>query len=125
MKDKIRFIHCADVHLGANPYGIKERFNDMGNVFKEVIDFDERKDEDFPELMELKVDRGNIISNMIQRIKYTSKFAKIESKYVPVDFKKYNEVYVFCDSDPIGYYLSYKKIKRSRPSWHRSNLQYL
>ena len=29
---------------------------------------------------------------------------------MPVDFGKYKDVYVFCDSDPIGYYLSYKKI---------------
>lgn len=27
-----------------------------------------------------------------------------------VDFKKYQDIYVFCDSDPIGYYLNYKKI---------------
>lgn len=93
--------------------------NDFGNigerllktkVFKEVIDFDEKKDIEFPELMELKKDRGNIISNMVQRIKYTSKLAKLESKYVPVNFKEYNEVYVFCDSDPIGVYLNKKRI---------------
>ena len=30
---------------------------------------------------------------------------------MPVDFRQYEDVYVFCDSDPIGYYLSYKKIR--------------
>ena len=34
--DKIRFLHCSDIHLGANPYCIKERFEDMGNVFEYV-----------------------------------------------------------------------------------------
>ena len=28
-----------------------------------------------------------------------------------MDFAKYRDIYVFCDSDPIGYYLNYKKIK--------------
>lgn len=39
MKDSIRFIHCSDIHLGANPYQIKERFDDMGKVFKDVVDY--------------------------------------------------------------------------------------
>lgn len=94
----------------SNDFGnIGERLLKTG-VFREVIDFDEKKDSEFPELMELKKDRGNIIPNMIQRIKYTGKLAKLESKYVPVNFKKYNEVYVFCDSDPIGVYLNKKRI---------------
>ena len=29
---------------------------------------------------------------------------------IPSYFKEYKDIYVFCDSDPIGYYLSYKKI---------------
>lgn len=38
-KEKIRFIHCSDLHLGANPYQIQDRLNDMGLVFKEVIEY--------------------------------------------------------------------------------------
>ena len=30
---------------------------------------------------------------------------------MPVDLKKYRDIYVFCDSDPIGYHLNYKKIR--------------
>ena len=47
MKDKIRFIHCSDIHLGANPYGIKLRFEDMGKVFKEVVNYALSIDIDF------------------------------------------------------------------------------
>ncbi|HBY20155.1 MAG: hypothetical protein A2Y24_00745 [Clostridiales bacterium GWE2_32_10] len=33
----IKFIHCSDIHLGANPYGIEERFEDMGKAFLQVV----------------------------------------------------------------------------------------
>ena len=39
MKKKIKFIHCADIHLGANPFEIEERFEDMGKAFEQVCDF--------------------------------------------------------------------------------------
>lgn len=79
-------------------------------VFKEVYFFDEKREEDFPELKKLKEDRGNIVLNMIQRIKFTSLMAKMESRYVPVDFRDYDDIYVFCDSDPIGIYLNKQHI---------------
>lgn len=47
---------------------------------------------------------------MFARIKYTKLLGKPQEPYVPVDFREYRDIYVFCDSDPIGYYLSYKKI---------------
>ena len=47
MKKKIRFIHCADIHLGANPFEIEERFEDMGKAFKQVCDFAIDKKVDF------------------------------------------------------------------------------
>ena len=56
------------------------------------------------------MDRGNIVINMLARIKYTKMLGKLQEPYVPVNFKEYKDIYVFCDSDPIGYYLSYKKI---------------
>ena len=56
-------------------------------------------------------DKGNIVLNLLQRIKYTKMLGKLQEEFVPVDLKKYDDVYVFCDSDPIGYYLNYKKIK--------------
>lgn len=94
----------------SNDFGnLKDRAEKSG-LFNEVIMFDEKEDVFFKELDKYKVDRGNIVSNMFQRILYTKKFGKLESEYVPVDFTQYEDIYVFCDSDPIGYYLSYKKI---------------
>jgi hypothetical protein len=31
--------------------------------------------------------------------------------YIPVNLKEYGEVFVYCDSDPIGYYLNMNRIK--------------
>ncbi len=35
---KTRFLHCADIHLGYQQYGQKERFNDFAAAFNTVID---------------------------------------------------------------------------------------
>jgi hypothetical protein len=86
-----------------------QRFAECG-IFRNVVLFDEKRDTDFPELAKWKEDKGNIIANMRSRIRFTKEFAKLEAPFVPVDFKQYKEVYVFCDSDPIGYYLNQNKI---------------
>lgn len=96
--------------LMSNDWGdIKERIVPSG-VFKEVYEFDEKKETFFPELAKYRVNHGNIIANMIPRIVFTKKFAKLQEKYVPVNFNDYDEVYVYCDSDPIGLYLNQKKV---------------
>ncbi|MBW7882432.1 MAG: metallophosphoesterase, partial [Caldilineaceae bacterium] len=35
---KIRFLHCADIHLGYVQYGHKDRFNDFASAFNALID---------------------------------------------------------------------------------------
>ena len=79
-------------------------------LFDEVYMFEEKEDVNFPEVMEYHKNRGNLLLNMLARMKYTKLLGKAQQDYVPVDFGEYKDVYVFCDSDPIGYYLSYKKI---------------
>lgn len=88
---------------------LKERVEATG-LFAQVIEFDEKPEDFFPELAKYRKDRGNILGNMLARIKFTRRYAKLEAPYVPVDFKEYGDVYVFCDSDPIGYYLNQHKI---------------
>ena len=36
--EDMRFLHCADIHLGYQQYNNKERFNDFGRAFYAVID---------------------------------------------------------------------------------------
>lgn len=94
----------------SNDFGdIKSRIPASG-YFKEVFEYDEKRETEFPELMKYKKDRGNILLNMIPRIIFTSKFAKLQAQYVPVDFRNYDDVYVFCDNDPIGVYLNKNRI---------------
>lgn len=94
----------------SNDFGnIDERARQCG-LFEEVYWFDEKRDDFFPQLKKYRKDRGNIIVNMLARIIFTKKFGKLQEPYVPVDFKQYENIYVFCDIDPIGYYLSYKRI---------------
>lgn len=85
----------------------KERAESTG-IFRNVVMYEESRD--FPELEKYRRDRGNIIFNMFARIRYTKKLAKLNEPLVPVDMKKYRDIYVFCDADPIGYYLNWKKI---------------
>ena len=89
---------------------LKERVESTG-LFEAVYEFDEKRDTFFPELAKYRQNRGNIIANLWQRIIFTRKFAKALEPYIPVDLKKYDEVYVYCDSDPIGYYLNMNHIK--------------
>lgn len=79
-------------------------------LFADVVMFDEKDWTFFPELVELKKDRKNLFANMKQRIRFCRRLGELEEPYVPVDFSQYRDIFVFCDSDPIGYYLSYKKI---------------
>lgn len=94
----------------SNDFGnLKDRAEKCG-LFEAVYMFEEKEDIFFPQLEKYHIDRGNIILNMFARMKYTKLLGKLQEEYVPVDFKEYKDIYVFCDSDPIGYYLNYKKI---------------
>ena len=36
--NKVKFLHCGDLHLGCKPNHLEERYNDFFNSFKELID---------------------------------------------------------------------------------------
>lgn len=119
------YIACLkEFHLPAEERGkatlvLSKMSNDFGNLkeraeksglFEAVFDYDEKEESFFPELVAYRQDTGNLVKNMIQRIRFTKKFGKLQAPYVPVDFREYGDIYVFCDSDPIGYYLSTHRI---------------
>lgn len=89
---------------------LKDRVEATG-LFESVYEFDEKREDFFPELAQYRQDRGNIVFNMLSRMRFTRRLAKLNEPYVPVDFREYRNIYVFCDSDPIGYYLNWKHIR--------------
>lgn len=88
---------------------LKERVESTG-LFEAVIEFDEKREDYFPELAQYRKPAGNLLGNLWNRIRFTKRYAQLEAPFVPVDFKEYKDIYVYCDSDPIGYYLNQNKI---------------
>lgn len=89
--------------------GLKERLEESG-LFARVWILDEKKDTFFPELAKYKESSGNLLRHFYNRILYTKKFPRLLESHILIDFSQYREVNVYCDSDPIGYYLNYKHI---------------
>lgn len=89
---------------------LKDRL-DASGFFRKVIEYDEKNMDFFPDLAKYRQKSSNAVSGMINRINLTTKFAKLQEKYVPVNFREYEQIYVFCDSDPIGYYLNKNHIR--------------
>ncbi|MBE5892059.1 MAG: lipooligosaccharide sialyltransferase [Lachnospiraceae bacterium] len=95
--------------MSTNFENLKSRVESTG-LFEEVIEFDEKSEDFFPELAELRKSAGNFLGNLWKRIRFTREYARLEAPYIPVDFRQYQDIYVYCDSDPIGYYLNQNKI---------------
>jgi len=92
-------------HMSTDFGDFSERVRKSG-FFEEVVDFDEKHERCFPELAKYRQKEKNFIKSTLNRIKFTKKFARLQAEYIPVDFKQYRDIYVFCDSDPIGFYLN-------------------
>lgn len=88
---------------------LKSRVESTG-LFRRVIEFDEKREDFFPELAELRKGGRGFLGNLYRRIQFTKRYAQLEAPYVPVDFREYGDIYVYCDSDPIGYYLNQNRI---------------
>lgn len=88
---------------------LKDRVERTG-LFEQVLEYDEKREDFFPELAAFRQDKGNILFNMLARVRFTKSLARLNAPYVPVNFKEYGDIYIFCDSDPVGYYLNWKHI---------------
>jgi len=95
---------------------MSNNFEELGSrvestgLFRQVIEFDEKREDFFPELAKWRKGTGGFLGNLYCRIRFTKRYAQLEAPYVPVDFREYEDVYVYCDSDPIGYYLNMNRI---------------
>lgn len=96
-------------HMSIQFGDLKSRVIGCG-IFEAVVDFDEKKPDFFPELAKYKKPGCRPAKALYNRIRYTKRLAELEAPFIPVDFREYKEIYVFCDSDPIGYYLNQNRI---------------
>ena len=95
----------------SNDFGdLKERLL-ASNIFYDVMIFEEKHREEFRELDFFNKSYNNIVVNMFHRIRFTKLLGELQKPFVPVNFKNYDNIYVFCDSDPIGYYLNRYRIR--------------
>lgn len=88
---------------------LKERVESTG-LFEQVYEFDEKNEKCFPQLRKYRENSGSFIGNLFRRIRFTRQYAELQKPYIPVDFREYKDIYVYCDSDPIGYYLNREHI---------------
>lgn len=88
---------------------LKERVESTG-LFEKVYEFDEKNESFFPELAKWRRGAGGFLGNLWCRIQFTRQYARLQEPYLPVDFREYRDIYVYCDSDPIGYYLNQNHI---------------
>lgn len=102
--------HIALSQISTDFEQLPERLEKAG-FFERVIRLDEKKEQDFPQLEKYRKNYNSIVKHMWNRMLFTKMLPKCEEPYLSVaDWKSYQDIYVFCDSDPIGYYLNYKKI---------------
>lgn len=94
-------------------------FQDLGiilkrlNVFNDIIELNEVHPSKFEEKFAYTINRShwwNPFQIIINYTFYWRYIAKQTAKYINHDFRNYKDIYVFCDSDPIGQYLNYKRI---------------
>lgn len=93
-------------------------------VFDEIVEYDERREDSFPSLDKYRVP-GNIVKNMINRMRLMKAFSRELEPFCPVDFKEYKDIYVFCDRDPIGIYLTGHRIHYHAVEDGLNTLQYV
>lgn len=96
--------------MSTNFENLKSRVESTG-LFEEVLEFDEKREDFFPELAKYRKDTGSFLGNLKNRIWFTKEYARLEAPYVPVNLREYKDIYVYCDSDPIGYYLNQNRIR--------------
>lgn len=88
---------------------LKNRLSEA-KIFDNVYSLHEVSDINIPGLMKYKENHNNILVHLFNRLIYTKKYGKAQDKFFDINFKEYKDIFVYCDSDAIGYYLNYHHI---------------
>lgn len=89
---------------------LDERLSASG-VFDQVCRLHEVRDRDIPGLMKYKENHNNVLIHLVNRLIYTKKYGKAQDQFFTIDFRQYQDIFVYCDSDAVGYYLNYHHIR--------------
>ena len=79
---------------------------ERSDIFDDVLIFPEKAETEYEELIPLKQNTHSAIGNLKNRIRFCKRLGELTAPLVPTDLKAFGDIYVFCDSDPIGYYLN-------------------
>lgn len=81
------------------------------NVFDDVIELNEVHPRFFKKKFNYALKSKNWFYRvLIEDLLYWRYIAIQEKEYLNIDFRKYKDIFVYCDSDPIGKYLNYNKL---------------
>ena len=78
--------------MSTNFENLKSRVESTG-LFEEVLEFDEKREDFFPELAKYREDTGSFLGNLKNRIRFTKEYARLEAPYVPVNLREYKDIY--------------------------------
>lgn len=102
----------ADILLStiSTEFGELEHRLRTSNLFGKVEILPECHPRFFKKPFRGELGQGNPLKKLVQRHRYFRYVVENEESYLSRDYGKYKDIYVFCDSDPVGYYLNGKKI---------------
>ncbi len=84
---------------------------EKSNLFTEVIELNEVHPRFFEEKFKYNLEKKSwLFKTIIGGLFFWRYVAIQEEKYLNIDFSNYEDIFIYCDSDPIGQYLNYKKI---------------
>lgn len=96
--------------MSTNFKDLKKRIENTG-IFNNVLEMDEKR---VTYLIKDNIDLYSklpVIFKIFSGFLFYKKIALGLEPFIDIDFSKYDKIFVFCDSDPIAYYLNNKKIK--------------
>lgn len=106
-KGKKADIALSDIFMDFG--GLDKRLSET-NIFDRVYRLHEVSDEKIPGLMKYKENYNNVLIHLVNRLIFTKKYGKAQDQFFDIDFRMYQDIFVYCDSDAIGYYLNYHHI---------------
>ena len=87
-------------------YGSLQSRLEKEDLFDTVMELNEVHPRFFEEPYPRPLGTGGWLRKLWERRQYYRYVVKNEEKHINFDFRKTDEIYVFCDSDPIGSYLN-------------------